>query len=131
MSKTLDFATTQEFDSTTKFLTDVAHELRVQYVVIMLDDSEFTYKKRKLMAEIFKSLSTLGIRLSVELIKNDLKHVLKIVPVTSADRPCMFFIMGEGGRIVQKVRSVFTFFQCLKTLIKPSPDLQIPGHILD
>ena len=66
------------------------------------------------MAEIFKSLSKLGIRLSVELSKNDLKNVLKIVPVTSADRPCMFFIMGEGGRIVQKVRSVFTFFPMFK-----------------
>ena len=83
------------------------------------------------MAEIFKSLSTLGIRLSVELVKSDLTNLLKIVPVTSADRPCMFFIMGEGVRIVQKVRSVFTSCQCLKTLIKPSPDLQIPGHILD
>ena len=106
VSKTPDFAKLQKFDSKTKFLTDVAHELRVQYVVIMLDDSQFTSKNRKLMAEIFKSLSTLGIRLSVELVKSDLKNVLKVVPVTSADRPCMFFIMGEGGRIVQKVRLV-------------------------
>ena len=87
------------------FLTDLVHELRVQYVVIILEDSQYTSEKKILMKEIFKTFSKLSIRLSVELVQSNFDNITAVVPVTSSDRPCMFFLMGETAGIMQKVRA--------------------------
>ena len=49
------------------FLTDLVHELRVQYAVIILDDSQYTSENKILMKEIFKTFSRLSIRRQISL----------------------------------------------------------------
>ena len=92
-----------EKDSFENFITDIVHELKVQYVVIMTEESEFSSKTKKVLKDIFKRFSQHGIRLSIEIIGNTNRNITRLLPVSSADRPCMFYLMGGSTRIMKQV----------------------------
>ena len=94
----------KEEDYIEVFVTDIMYELKVQYVVIMLDESQVTSERKKILKNIFKSFSKHGIRLSVEILGKMSQNITKLVPITSADRPCMFYLMGDSFQIMQQVR---------------------------
>ena len=93
----------QEKDYFENFITDIVDELKVQYVVIMAEESEFSSRTKKVLKDIFKRFSQNGIRLSVEMMGNMNKNITRLLPVSSADRPCMFYLMGGSTRIMKQV----------------------------
>lgn len=93
----------EEEDNIESFVTDIVHELKVQYVVIMAEESQVTNKRKKVLKKILKNFSKHGIRLSVETLGKMNQNITKLLPITSADRPCMFYLMGDSSQIIQKV----------------------------
>ena len=74
--------------------------------MVIIDESDFTPEIKNVMKDIFKRFSKNGIRLSVEMIGKDYENITQVVPVSSADRPCMFFLLGDSQGIMQRVRLI-------------------------
>ena len=102
------------------FVRNITEELKVKYVVIMLDKSEYTFTMKLLIANIFKDLSNWDIRTSVHLIDSNIKNISEVVGPTGGDRPTLYFLRESLAKILLQV-SVEINYQDLSVAVNQLP----------
>ena len=84
-------------------MKNITEELKVKYVVMMLDESEYTFTMKLLIANIFKEFSKWDIRTSVHLIDSNIKNISEVVGPTGGERPTLYFLREPLAKILIQV----------------------------